>query len=250
MSYKIKIKKLKEIIIDSIFREEKICFICDNYNPYIKNNICSFCLEEYSLRNKKTCKICGKKIFSIEDSKENRCLDCIKTFNYFEKGFSAFIYKGNLKNKIADFKYRDRLYLKNIFAREMSVYIKRHFNSLNIDIILPVPMEKNRKKNRGYNQAEILSKELSKFLKIPNEEHILTRDKLIKSQMGLSRLQRIKNIKKTISIKNSNLIEGKNILIVDDVYTTGATVNECARVLKENGASSIVFITTASTISE
>jgi len=112
-------------------------------------------------------------------------------------------------------------------------------------LLVPVPLEKRKIRWRGFNQAEEIGKELSNFLKIPLLDDVLIKIKETLSQVELSGKEREENIKGVFVIKNKEKIEGEKILLVDDVYTTGATMKECARILKEAGAKEIIGIVVA-----
>ncbi len=264
------LKKFRDMVADSIFRERNICFLCGEYNPFIEKNLCGRCRDRYSLIDSDICRICGRKIKVHEEGRDFRCCECIGNKNHCDGGISAFEYRGGIKNLIADFKYREKLYLKDFFAEEMvSVLEKRAgMHSVcdyyeisisgvsegisgqmdKIDFIVPVPMERKRKKKRGYNQAEILAGRVSAFTGLPLENNMLIRKEALKSQKSLGRIERQINIRNTVEVSQNSFPEGRTVLLVDDVYTTGATVDECARALKEKGAGTVYFLTAASTV--
>ena len=107
------------------------------------------------------------------------------------------------------------------------------------DVLVPIPLARKKLKNRGYNQAEEIAKKLGKELKIPVIIDCLIKIRENLPQMELSKEERQENIKGVFEIKNKEKIQGKKILLVDDVYTTGATMEECAKVLKQAGAREI-----------
>ena len=114
------------------------------------------------------------------------------------------------------------------------------------DIIIPVPMTKKKVRKRGYNQSELIAKQLAK--NIPNlkeEKYILIKVKENRTQSSLNRQQRQENVKDVYKLQNVEKIKEKNIIIFDDIYTTGATVNECAKVLMLGGAKKVAVITIA-----
>lgn len=106
-------------------------------------------------------------------------------------------------------------------------------------VLIPVPLDKRKLKNRGYNQAEELAKELSKVMEVPLISNNLVKTIKTFPQIKLSAKEREENLKNAFSTKNLGQIQGKKIFLVDDVYTTGATMEECAKTLKESGAKSI-----------
>ena len=154
-----------------------------------------------------------------------------------------------IKNLIQKFKYQP-------FVRELAIpltsLIITHFQLIEKSpteffdfILIPVPLEKRKLKWRGFNQAEEIGKELSKFLKISLLNNVLAKIKETPSQVELSDEERKENIKGVFLVKNGELIRNRKILLVDDIYTTGSTLEECAKVLKEAGAKEIVGIVVA-----
>jgi len=165
---------------------------------------------------------------------------------YFEHHIYLFKYDGLIREKIIDYKFNDRVYLNETFVNFIlkNEKICRFLKSY--DIITPVPIHQKRKKQRGYNQSEIIAKKIAK--NIQNLE--LVTDCLIKqkntvAQSSLNKEQRKQNIKNVYILKNKQKINNKNIVIFDDIYTTGSTVNECAKLLKEANANKILVLTIA-----
>ena len=153
-----------------------------------------------------------------------------------------------IKNLIQKFKYQP-------FVKELAIpltsLIITHFQLLDNKpnfsdyILIPVPLEKRKLKWRGFNQAEEIGKELSKFLKISLLNNVLAKIKETPSQVELSDEERKENIKGVFLVKDEELIKNRKILLIDDIYTTGATMEECARVLKTAGAKEIIGIVVA-----
>jgi ComF family protein len=140
-------------------------------------------------------------------------------------------------------------------AKDLSLLIIDHFQLIDKEpeflknkkdwVLIPVPLEKRKIKWRGYNQAEEIAKNLSQFLKIPLLSNCLIKIKKTRPQVELSLEERKENVKGAFLVKNEKLIKNKKILLVDDVFTTGATMLECARILKEAGVKEIVGIVIA-----
>lgn len=157
-----------------------------------------------------------------------------------------------IKNLIQKFKYQP--FVKEL-ARPLSLLIIEHFQLLDNHppfydkekdfILIPVPLEKEKLKWRGFNQAEEIGKKLSSFLKIPLIFGCLIKARETIPQVELTVEARRENIKGVFSIGNEELIKNKKILLIDDVYTTGSTLEECARVLKAAGAKEIIGIVIA-----
>ena len=199
------------------------------------------------------------------------CLNCQKEGNYLCEdckaviGISALHQKnsiGNLKNLYFAVNYQNPL-IKNLIQQfKYKPFIKelaKTFSSLIIDhfkliekppdisdsLLLPVPLFRKRLKWRGFNQAEEIGKELSKFLEISLITDCLIKTKETRPQIELSGKIRKENVKGVFLIKNKELIKDRKIILIDDVYTTGATMVECAKVLKESGVKEIIGIVVA-----
>ncbi len=176
-----------------------------------------------------------------------RCKDKKLSGLYFALPYKE---KPLTRKLIYQFKYEP--YIKDL-AKTLASILIEHFiiTSKNTDevwkngILIPVPLGNKKIKSRGYNQAEKLAKELSKTIEIPLHTHNLIKIKETLSQINLSKEKREENIKNAFAIKNPFEIKGKNIFLVDDVYTTGATMEECARVLKKSGAKKVWGIAVA-----
>jgi len=150
-----------------------------------------------------------------------------------------------IKKLIQKFKYQP--FLKEL-AKPLSLLIIEHFQLIeerpdfSDRILIPIPSEKKKLKWRGFNQAEEIAKEISQFFKIPLINDILFKIKETTPQVELSEKERRKNILGVFSCKNKKRIQGKKILLVDDIYTTGSTMEEAAKVLKKAGAKEIIGI--------
>ena len=157
-----------------------------------------------------------------------------------------FKYDGIIKQKIRQYKFKDKAYLYKLFAeiiysnKKVIEYIKSY------DYIIPIPLHKYRYRERGYNQAYLILKELkNRDNKITIKINILQKEKNIKPQSTLNKVDRKDNIRNAYSVINSIEVKNKKILLFDDVFTTGSTTNECSRILKENGAKKIGVLTIA-----
>lgn len=175
------------------------------------------------------------------------CGECREKKRYFTKAIAVAVYEGTLSEAIHIFKYQK----KQAMAKHLNVMItdlllQRLFDS---DIIIPVPLHKKRLNERGFNQSLLIAHYLSKRLCIPLSMDGLQRVRWTRPQIELSRHERLKNVRGAFAVlaglKPAHIIKDKRVILVDDVYTTGATVNECAKVLKKAGASEVVVFTLA-----
>ena len=165
---------------------------------------------------------------------------------YYDEHMHIFKYTGIIKEKIVQYKFKDKAYLSKLFAEFIYANKKVMKYIFSYDYLIPIPLNKIRKRLRGYNQTYLILEELKKrenHIKI--EIDILYKDKNIKPQSTLNEIQRKMNIKNAYSVKNIEKIKDKKILLFDDVFTTGSTTNECSRLLKENGAKKVGVLTIA-----
>ena len=146
---------------------------------------------------------------------------------------------------IHHFKYNHRTYLAKKIATFMAEKMKSLTNVVDIDLLIPVPLHKKRLKNRGYNQSHLLCQSISSYTSIPLDVSSLIRIKNTKSQTKLNMEQRMENVAGAFQVTNRTKIVGKKILLVDDVITTGSTINACAEQLAVNGAQKIYALSAA-----
>lgn len=199
----------------------------------------------------KTCGICGQKI--NERYTCRKCLNIIEYYQemaitpesvdekYYDRLFSALPYKGNLKSRMLQYKFHGAKYIGVSFAEILVELMKKY--SINADIMLAVPISKARLRERGYNQSLVIVKKVSEFTKIKYQGNILIKTKENLRQSELTLQERKHNVKNVYSIKNIEEIKNKKIILIDDIVTTGATLNECAKILKQNGAFEVIAIT-------
>ncbi len=226
---------MKTFINASIFLAKKLT---KKLESIVFPPCCAICGK---LNSKKCCKDCEKRINSqLNLNIEN------KAGYYFEKHMYLFKYKNEIRNLILDYKFRDKSYLYELFAKIITKNEKICGILEKYDIIIPVPIHKKRKKQRGYNQSELVARQISKNianLQLENKAFIKIKNN--KPQSTLSKKQRKQNVKNVYKLENKGKIENKNIVLFDDIYTTGNTANEIAKILKQNGANKILVLTIA-----
>jgi len=231
------INKIRDTLLEILF--PKFCFGCGREGTYLCKD-CQSCLE---ISEDIFC-LCEKpKLIKISDSSEIRgkCNACHS--KNLDGLFFPLSYQNKLiKELIHQFKYEP--FVKEL-AKPLTELIIAHFFLLGNKkvwenkILIPIPLGKKKLKWRGFNQAEEIAKELSHKLRIPLLTECLKKAKRTISQTELSKEERKENIKGAFLAKNTHLIKNKKILLVDDVYTTGATMEEAAKVLKQAGAKEV-----------
>jgi ComF family protein len=234
------LKKLYNTILDLLFPEEGMCFLCEKYDEDIgDDHICEDCKEQIKFIDSHICKICGKplEIGYIP----NKCPDCIKHPHFFATAVAAVEYEGLIKKSIYKYKYGKKAYMYKAFGHLMvQAIIDKDIKGFNV--IVPVPLHRDKRVERGFNQSELLAKYISDEFDVPLDFKNLRRIKKTSVQNKLHRLQRQQNIKDAFRIKNPNAFKDKIVLLVDDILTTGATADECSKMLLENGADKIYVI--------
>ena len=221
------------------------CFICDKI---ISEGY--FCIDDWKkirFLHKPACEICFWP-FMFEVEGQIRCANCIKDPPVYFKSISVLKYDEFSKSLITKFKYSDKTYIARYFADLIFGYGKEILPD--IDFIAPVPLHKLRLITRRYNQAALIANHFAKLSgkKIIND--LLVRTKNTKAQATLNKKLRGKNIVGvfTLNKKYQQHIKGKNILLIDDVITTGATINSCSKVLKKSGVNKVYVLTLAKTV--
>lgn len=208
--------KIFEKVIDLIYPEKNICFICEEFDETIKNHLCSECRKQLEF---------------IDHQIEDHIICPLK-------------YTDKVRQIIFSYKYSKNPYLYKMLGPIVLEELEKR-KDIEIDLIVPIPMSKRKKAKRGFNQSELLAKFLSEKLNIEMDSKNLIKHKKTKSQSGLSKALRRENIKGAFSIK-TNVFEGKSVLIVDDIMTTGATYNEAKRNIMDKGGKKTYLITIAS----
>ncbi len=205
--------------------------------------ICWNCLAEIRLIKPPYCLLCGDPGGGALPD-EYFCAACLRKKPYFDCARSAAVYTGLIKEMILDFKYRGATWLSPDLGQLMLACLRTHFLAPNIDAVSCVPLHKTREKERTYNQSFLLAREIAGRLRKKTVD-CLERLRDTTSQTHLTSAQRADNVKNKFAVKRRHDLKGQRILLVDDVMTTGATVNECARVLKDAGAQEVLVLTVA-----
>lgn len=186
------------------------------------------------------CPKCEKRVERLEKS----CVVQIENKKY-EKLLYLFQYESLVRKLILRYKFSNKAYLNHFFANRIAQNEQNTRLLKEYDMIIPVPMHKKKMQKRGYNQTELVANELEKSLGIPMRKDILSKVVNTTTQSKLGGKARQSNIQHAFFIKNDVEVENKKIILLDDIYTTGATSEECSRVLKEAGAKEILVLVLA-----
>ena len=210
------------------------CYICGKVLNEDKA-VCDDCISKIEFLNGTICHRCGTPLFEqTKDSSNNLlCGSCLKHKKnmLFRMIRSAYIYDDFSKKLILDFKFYDKTDLASVLAKMIYVAGKDIFNE-GIDVIIPVPLHYTRLIKRRYNQSALLANELGKLTNIDVDLHTLVKGKRTKAQVDCDGNERLINVKDAFYLKDVNKLKDKRVLLIDDVLTTGSTLNECAKAIK------------------
>ena len=230
-----KIKALALSIGKALYPE--VCPMCGKVIDTGAGLCCGDCSSKLIPIRPPVCLKCGKE---LDDEEKDCCQDCTDMERYYIKGFPALVYNQDMAKCLSDFKYHNM----RCYGRFLADIIVKHRGKEILlaapDVIVPVPIHKSKLKTRGYNQAEILARELGRRLKLPVDTELILRDEKTAPQKGLSNQERDENLKRAF-ISSKKIVEYKSALIVDDIYTTGATVEACTQVLHGMGIKDIYY---------
>lgn len=219
------------------------CGIKLSYDDVKTGFICLDCWSKIPINRPPYCRLCGH---SAGDMFHDKCPECKQLKPaYFRLARGVSPYSGLLKEAIHRFKYKYQTDLGPPMAEMMKDYFLSSNDYGPIDMIIPVPLHPIRFREREFNQSELLAIPLAKALNIPIEKKTLYRTRYNPPQMSLDSVSRFKNVVGLFAINDSDIIRNQRILLVDDVMTTGATINACAKALMEAGASEVSVLVMA-----
>lgn len=230
-------------LVDLVY--PKTCIACKKKitASSIDDAVCMDCWGKIKRNTPPFCRRCGRQIKG-RGLLKNICKDCVKRPLAFDRAFSACSYDGVVKELIHEFKYKGKDYLASTLSGLMIEFAKEYALPLEfIDYIIPVPLHRARLREREFNQARLLSRHIGLAFDKKALDNNLIRRRHTKAQADLAGDERFLNVKGSFSVAEKDLIRGKNVLLIDDVLTTGATSSEAALTLKEAGAG-IVFVLT------
>lgn len=223
-----------------------ICHICHSFIPNAGTlHICPTCLERLPLVVSPRCSLCG--IPFSGSGGDHRCGACTLQPPHFDAARAHFLYEGPIRELIHAFKYNRKTHLRYPLALLALEGIDEIMADHGPNLIVPVPLHRSRLRQRGFNQAVLLGRVLSHRLALPMAPDALVRTRATEPQIELSAAERRVNVRGAFSVKGSERIVGKKILLLDDVMTTGSTMDECAKELNKAGASAVIALTIART---
>lgn len=215
------------------------CPVCDGIVRPWEEKICLDCLPKLKLLTPPWCMQCGKK---LREEKEF-CADCASGRHSYGRGRSLYEYDSAAPS-LYRFKYGGRQEYAAFFGEQVAEYLSNFIRNANPEGLVPIPLHPKRKAKRGYNQAELLAREIGSRMGIPVYGNLLLRVKNTVPLKQLNPQERQNNLKKAFNIAEND-VKLKTILLIDDIYTTGSTIDEATKVLMRAGVESINFLTLA-----
>ena len=221
---------MKKITVLDILYPRR-CPVCGDIVKPAGSLICPSCFPKLSLVMSPTCRKCGKE---LADETIEYCADCQRHHRTFEQGIALFNYNDAVKHSMAQVKYSHKREYLDFYGEAMAARFGTVIRNMQVDAMVPVPIHRSRMRVRGFNQAEVLADILGERLGIAVEPDVLLRNRKTLPQKELSPSERLKNLAGAFRI--GAIPKGvRSVLLVDDIYTTGSTVEACARVLRAGG---------------
>ena len=222
--------------------------VCAVFQEQMHPYLCRECLPDFSPVNPPTCLQCGKP-FQSRTGDSHLCGDCITKSRFFSCVRAAGVYEGPLMKAIHALKYKGKIQLARPLGRLLFHVYSGYDELTRMDIITPIPLHPSRMRKRGFNQAQLLLRDWADLAagegRSLNLAPLLVRQKKTLAQTGLGKDARKANIRGAFSLRKGVRVAKKQVLLIDDVYTTGATSEECARILMKNGADAVGVLTLA-----
>ena len=241
-----KLQKWWNALLDAIWPRK--CELCGELVDREGFHLCGECLMRLPIVDfNGCCEICGKDIGAGEYSL--LCQDCSGPHKpAFDRAAFALRFEEDARNMILDYKFNRSIWLRNDFVLLMEAAARRRFDLDAVDMVCPMPLTLFHRLDRGYNQCAYLARELARRIAREDRADIVRRTGHPRRQAGLTEKERRENERGTFAIRHAEAIVGKTVLVVDDVLTTGATLSECARALKDAGAQRVFALTLAKAV--
>lgn len=238
-------------LIDLIYPPR--CSICQEFiwkNRTKKDQeellFCQPCFDGFTEITSPLCPICGRP-FASEVEEDHLCEDCLRKKPFYDVVRAPYLYEGGLMEAIHQFKYAGKSHLVNSLGPLLTSFARRWLNKTDGYLMMPVPLHPKRLRERGFNQSLLLARYVAPPLGVELDFLSLRRIRYTQPQTGLSTNDRRKNVRRAFEVTDKKAAKGRTILLVDDVTTTGNTLNECARVLKRAGSKEVLCLTLART---
>ncbi len=218
------------------------CALCGEFIGPQLAGFCPQCQGSFQTVSFPICQICGKPLPEISRPAGNICGFCIESEPRYDRARLYSRYEGALAEVLKDFKFKERRSVLPALSAYMIECYELFYGGQFFDVVLPVPLHRRRLHLRGFNQAADLAKPIAKRQGFVLQYNVLERTRDTMPQYGLTVSQREKNVKGAFAVIRPQAVKEKSVLLVDDIMTTGTTINECARVLRKAGAAHVCVL--------
>jgi ComF family protein len=236
-------------LIDIIYPPR--CPICQNFvrndDPDDKNTASPICRDcFYDLREIRSplCPICGRPFVTGIET-DHLCESCLRKRPYFDSVTAPYLFEGALMTAIHRFKYDSKRFLSDYLGPLLARFAESRLDKSDDLLTMPIPLHPKRLRERGFNQSLLLATHVARRLNTELDFLSLRRVRYTPPQTGLGKEERRKNVKSAFQVEDPKIVKGRRILLIDDVATTGNTLNECARILKRSGSGKVVCLVLA-----
>lgn len=223
------------------FLQDQITLLGNQNLPF-----CRACLEEFTPIKSPICSLCGRP-FSEGVEHDRVCEDCLRRRPSYDIARAPYLYEGALMSAIHELKYAQKSHLADSLGSLLASFAQTWIGELKGSLIMPVPLHPRRLRSRGFNQSLLLGRRVASKTGSDLDFLSLRRTRFTKPQTELSSEERQKNVRKAFEVVKPPAVKGRTIVLVDDVATTGSTLNECAKALKRAGADSVLCLVLART---
>jgi ComF family protein len=222
-----------------------LCHACRGYIPDAGPlHLCAGCLDEAKPVAPPFCTVCGEP-FRTEGGIVHPCGPCLTTPRTFVAARAAALFAGPVEEMIHRYKYGRKVQLRRPLGLLAAERLRTFADEAAPDLLVPVPLHRKRLRSRGFNQALLIARVLEREWGVPLARSGLERIRWTEPQVRLSAAERERNVRGAFAVAEPAAVAGKRVMLVDDVFTTGSTVDECARVLRRAGATGVVVATVA-----
>lgn len=212
------------------------CPFCERVTT---EKVCPDCRGKLAVIQEPRCKKCGK---PLNDERKEYCYDCERHPKAYEEGRSIWLHRKPVSDALYRFKYQNKRCYAEFFAEALWERYEREIRRWNPDVIIPVPVHRKRYRKRGYNQAELIAHKLGRLADIPVDTHFVKRIVDTKPQKELGAMERMENLRQAFDV-GENTEKYKTVLLLDDIYTTGATIQTITRKMHKKDVEKVYFLT-------